>query len=75
MHSTHSARSSTVLGWFHKASERVEGIARPEDFYSEAISGINPEALYEDLGRLKNANKVQRATNFFLCASPFLMTP
>lgn len=65
----------TVLGWFHKASEGVGGITRPEDFYSEAISRINPEALYEDLGRLKNANKVQRATNFFLCASPFLMSP
>lgn len=64
-----------LLGWFHKASERAGGIARPEDFYSEAISGITPEALYEDLRRLKNANKAQRATNFFLCVSPFLMSP
>ena len=64
-----------VLRWLHSASERVDDIASPQDFYSSGISKIPTENLYNDLAQLKRASKSQRATNFFLCANPFLMSP
>lgn len=50
-------------------------MAAPEDFYSDAVSSMNPEELLQDLMRYKAANKQQRAAEFFFCDNPFLLSP
>ena len=65
----------SVLKWLHKASDRAGGLASNEDFHSQAITDMNPEALYEDLRRFKAASKAQQKTGFFLSDNPFLMSP
>lgn len=64
-----------VLRWLHNASERAGRIVAAEDFYSDAVSNMQPEILYDDLQRFKIASKQKRAADFFLCDSPFLMSP
>jgi len=39
------------------------------------VSSIAVENLYEDLDRLKRASKHEKSLHFFLCSSPFLLTP
>lgn len=64
-----------VLKWFHEASEQsVPQIVAPEAFYSEAVSDLPTEAMYEDLSRWKEANTLQRSQQFFLSAHPFLLS-
>lgn len=65
----------SVLRWLYNASERGGNIASPEDFISDAVSSINPEALLKDLQRYKAANNQQRAAEFFICDNPFLLSP
>lgn len=64
-----------VLKWFHTASERVEGSALSEDYYSEAIGSMSPEELFHDLHRYKNATPEQKRVDFFLAANSFLFSP
>lgn len=65
----------SVLRWLYNASERDGNIAAPEDFYSDAVSNINPEELLNDLQRYKEASKHKRAAEFFFCDNPFLLSP
>ena len=65
----------SVLRWLYNASERGGNMAAPEDFYSDAVSSMNPEELLQDLMRYKAANKQQRAAEFFFCDNPFLLSP
>jgi alpha-tubulin suppressor-like RCC1 family protein len=65
----------TVLRWLHSASERAGNIVAPENFYSDAVSQMHPEMLYNDLERFKNASKQQRVADFFFCDNPFLFSP
>lgn len=64
-----------VLKWLHNASERAGNIVAPENFYSDAVSNMQPEMLYADLSRFKKASKQQRAADFFFCDNPFLFSP
>ena len=65
----------SVLRWLYNASERDGDIAAPEDFYSDAVSNINPEALLQDLQRYKAASKQGRSAEFFFCDNSFLLSP
>jgi hypothetical protein len=66
-----------VLRWFQNVAERFpdEVTSKHEDFYSTGIENLSMEALFEDLIRYKRSPKGQRSANFFVCASPFLMSP
>jgi ubiquitin-protein ligase E3 A len=66
---------TAVLSWLHSASERAGGMVRPEDFYSKAVNEMDSKEAFVDLYRWKKASKVQRSTNFFICAHPFLFSP
>lgn len=64
-----------LLRWFHGAAERAgSDELNPEDYYSDAISSMDIETLYEDMRRYKSATPSQRSSNFYLCAHPFLLT-
>lgn len=66
-----------VLRWFQNLSERFPDDldSTPEDFYSLGVENLSMEELFGDLIRYKQSTKGQRSTNFFLCASPFIMSP
>lgn len=64
----------SVLRWLHRASHRAK-IARPEDFYCNAVSKIPLETLYEDLRILKSPTKDKSQNTFLICATPFLIPP
>lgn len=63
----------TLLRWFHGAFQQNPELAKPEDFYSEAIAFMEPEALYEDLKKWKATGKKSSAA--CLSANPFLLSP
>ena len=66
----------SVLQWLNKISERMDGFAKLEDFYSRSFDLIPTEALFNDLYHLKMARKAQkRASHFHICESPFLFSP
>ena len=61
-----------VLSWLHAMSQEAE-LADPEDFYSDGVSKINIETLFQDLHRMKKASSLERNRNFHFCAHPFLL--
>ena len=61
-----------VLSWLHSISEEM-GLSEPSDFYSDAVSTINTETLFEDLYRMKKASPHEKSKHFFLTAYPFLL--
>jgi alpha-tubulin suppressor-like RCC1 family protein len=65
-----------VLRWLHTVNERSDhALARGQDFYCTGIDDMSTEALFEDLTTYQTATHVQRSSNFFLAAHPFLMAP
>ena len=64
-----------VLKWLYTASERVEGSAQSEDYYSDAIGSMSGEVLFGDLHRYKSASSQQRKADFFFAANSFLFSP
>jgi len=63
-----------VLSWLHAISEEA-GLADRSDFYSDGVSKINVETLFEDLYKMKKASPHEKSRNFFLCGHPFLLSP
>lgn len=63
-----------VLSWFYAMAEEA-GLAGPNDFYSDGVSRISVETLFEDLSRMKKASPQEKSRNFYLCAHPFLLSP
>ena len=63
-----------VLSWLHAMSMEV-GLSDPKDFYSDGVSKINVQTLFEDLTRMKKASPHERSRNFYICAHPFLLSP
>lgn len=61
-----------VLSWLHAMSQEAE-LADPKDFYSDGVSKINVETLFQDLHRMKKASPLERSRNFHICAHPFLI--
>jgi hypothetical protein len=61
-----------VLSWFYAMAEEA-GLADATDFYSDGVSKINVETLFEDLCRMKKASPHEKSRNFYLCAHPFLL--
>ena len=61
-----------VLSWFYAMAEEA-GLADATDFYSDGVSRINVETLFEDLCRMKKASPHEKSRNFYLCAHPFLL--
>lgn len=66
-----------VLRWFQNVAERYpdDVDAKPEDFHSSGVAQLPMEALFDDLIRYKRSSKAERGVNFFLCGSPFLLSP
>jgi len=64
-----------VLQWLYVTSERAGGIARPEDFWSNAIGSRDPRLAFRDLVRWKKSDRRQRSCSFFLCSHAFLFSP
>lgn len=48
-------------------------LADPTDFYSDGVSKMNTESLFDDLYKMKNASPHEKSKNFYLCAHPFLL--
>ena len=44
-----------VLSWLYAMSEQA-GLAKPTDFYSDGVSEINVETLFQDLYKMKQAH-------------------
>jgi hypothetical protein len=63
-----------VLSWFYAMAGEA-GLADPNDFYSDGVSRISVETLFEDLSRMKKASPQEKSRNFYLCAHPFLLSP
>jgi len=63
-----------VLSWLYTMSEEAN-LAVPTDFYSDGVSGIDVNILYDDLYKMKKASKHERSKNFYICAYPFLLSP
>ena len=61
-----------VLSWFYAMAEEAD-LAEPKDFYSDGVSKINVETLFQDLCRMKKASRHEKSRNFYLCAHPFLL--
>ncbi len=61
-----------VLSWLHAMSQEA-GLADPKDFYSDGVSEINIEILFQDLHRMKKASPLERSRSFHICAHPFLL--
>lgn len=61
-----------VLSWFHAMAEEAK-LADPADFYSDGVSKLNVERLFEDLYNMKHSNPEERSKNFYLCSHPFLL--
>ena len=61
-----------VLSWLWAMSQEA-GLANPNDFYSDGVSQINIETLFQDLYRMKKATPQERNRNFHICAHPFLI--
>jgi len=65
-----------VLLWLHTQNEQSdEKLARGEDFHCSGIEEMPMESLFEDLATYQMATDGQRASNFFLVAHSFLMSP
>lgn len=65
----------SALAWFYQMSVEHPELAAPVDFYSDAVSEIKIECLFEDLVRMKKASNHDRPRHFFLTAHPFLLSP
>jgi len=63
-----------VLSWLHAMAEEAN-LAEPADFYSDGVSEINVESLFEDLYNMKKASPHEKSKHFYLCAHPFLLSP
>lgn len=63
-----------VLSWLYTIAEEAN-LALPTDFYSDGVSEIDVNILFEDLYRMKKAAKHERSKNFYICAHPFLISP
>ena len=63
-----------VLRWLHVVSERA-ALASANDFYSDAVSKISLETLYEDLQTKKTSVKGHLDHGFLLSENPFLIPP
>lgn len=63
-----------VLSWLYTMAEEAN-LALPTDFYSDGVSEIDVNVLFEDLYRMKKAGKHERSKNFYICAHPFLLSP
>mmetsp|Transcript_16532 Transcript_16532/g.34920 ORF Transcript_16532/g.34920 Transcript_16532/m.34920 type:complete len:1375 (-) Transcript_16532:78-4202(-) len=63
-----------VLSWLHAMAEEAN-LADPSDFYSDGVSEIDVESLFEDLYRMKKASSHEKSKHFFLTAHPFLLSP
>lgn len=61
-----------VLSWLYTMAEEAN-LALPTDFYSDGVSQIDVNLLFEDLYRMKKAGKHERSKNFYICAYPFLL--
>lgn len=64
----------SVLRWLHAAAEK-ESLASPQDFYSEAVSHISLETLYDDLQTKKATANKNNLHGFLLSENPFLIPP
>ena len=66
----------SVMQWFQKVSERVDGFGTLEDFYSYSFDTLPTETLFNDLHHLKMAKQAnKRPSQFHICGSPFLFSP
>ena len=63
-----------VISWLYTISEEAK-LAAPTDFYSDGVSEMDVNVLYEDLYKMKKASKHERSKNFYICAYPFLLSP
>ncbi|KAL7544039.1 hypothetical protein ACHAXR_013506 [Thalassiosira sp. AJA248-18] len=63
-----------VLSWFYAMSEEAN-LAEPADFYSDGVSKIHVETLFEDLYKMKQASSSEKSKHFYFCAHPFLLSP
>jgi alpha-tubulin suppressor-like RCC1 family protein len=65
-----------VLRWLYLAAERTGfEIAKPHDFYCDAISGMNPERLLHELVKYKKTkNETPSIHGFSLVRHPFLFS-
>lgn len=61
-----------VLSWLHAMAEEAN-LGEPADFYSDGVSKMNVESLFEDLDKMKRASAHEKSKNFYLCAHPFLL--
>ncbi|KAL7546171.1 hypothetical protein ACHAWF_009514, partial [Thalassiosira exigua] len=64
-----------VLSWLYAMGVEEGNLADPTDFYSDGVSDIDTEILFEDLCRMKKASPSEKSKNFYLCAHPFLLSP
>ena len=64
----------SVLRWLHAAAEK-ESLASPHDFYSDAVSKISLETLYDDLQSKKTSSNKSTMPGFLLTENPFLIPP
>ena len=63
-----------VLSWLYTMAEEAN-LAMPTDFYSDGVSELDINMLFDDLFRMKKAGKHERSKNFYICAHPFLLSP
>lgn len=61
-----------VLSWLYAMAQEA-GLADPKDFYSDGVSKINLETLFNDLYKMKKASPHERNRSFHICAHPFLL--
>jgi len=63
-----------VLSWLYAMAEEQD-LAKPADFYSDAVSEINVETLFGDLYAMKRASPNERSKHFYITQHPFLLSP
>eukprot|EP00985_Skeletonema_marinoi_P002068 scaffold836_cov135-Skeletonema_marinoi.AAC.7 len=63
-----------VLSWLYAMAEE-QNLAKPADFYSDAVSEINVDTLFSDLYSMKRASPHERSKHFYITQHPFLLSP
>ena len=63
-----------VLSWLYAMAEE-QNLAKPVDFYSDAVSEISIQSLFSDLYAMKKASPHERSKQFFITQHPFLLSP
>eukprot|EP00986_Skeletonema_menzelii_P005715 scaffold2117_cov141-Skeletonema_menzelii.AAC.10 len=63
-----------VLSWLYAMAEEQD-LAKPADFYSDAVSEISVETLFGDLYAMKRASPHERSKHFYITQHPFLLSP